>query len=279
MSGIIGCLCAALQEMSNAARDLLPLLDAHRSIRQFRDEPIEPALLDSICAKALQGSSSSGNLNMVSLVRTRDVERKAHLCKLHLNQPMVLQAPLVLTFCADTFRTRQWLAQRGARLNFDNLMAWHVASFDAIIMAQTATLAFEAAGLGVCYMGTTLHSMGAIADYLELPQNCLPVTSLVVGWPAEAPPQRDRLPAAAWIHEERYQRPTPDDIDRYFGQREVRGWQRYRAMGPEMIERMAELGVMSLAQFYTSDMKYAPDRFREDSAKLRALLEERGFLP
>jgi hypothetical protein len=51
----------------------------------------------------------------------------------------------------------------------------------------------------------------------------LPVTSLVVGWPAEAPSQRDRLPAACWIHDERYQRPSGEDIDRDFAERERRG--------------------------------------------------------
>jgi hypothetical protein len=185
----------------------------------------------------------------------------------------------VLTFCADTFRTREWLARRGARLNFDNLIAWHVASFDAIIFAQTAALALEAEGLGICYMGTTLHSMREIADFLELPPNCLPATSMVVGWPDEAPAQRDRLPRAAWCHDEAYRRPDGEAIDEVFGEREVTGWARYRALGPEFAARMDELGITSLAQFYTSDIKYAPDRFREDSQKLRALLEERGFLP
>jgi predicted CoA-binding protein/nitroreductase len=192
---------------------------------------------------ALHGSSSSGNLNLVSVIKTSDRERKAHLQTLHFGQPMVGEAPLVLSFCADSFRTRQWLAQRDARLGFADFISWHVAGYDAIILAQTAALAFESHGLGICYMGTTLHSMGAIAEYLELPPNCLPVTSLVVGWPAEAPAQRDRLPARAWIHDERYQRPSAAAIDSNFGEREVRGWQRYREMGPEMTERMAQHGI------------------------------------
>jgi hypothetical protein len=191
---------------------------------------------------------------------------------------MVLQAPLVLTFCADSFRTREWLAQRDARAGFADFTSWHVAAFDAIILSQTAALAFESHGLGICYMGTTLHSMRAIADFLEMPQNCLPVTSMVVGWPAEQVAQRDRLPPAAWIHDERYQRPTTADIDARFGERERRGWDRYRAMGPEMVQRMADHGITSLAQFYTSKIKYDPDQFAQDSAALRALLEERGFL-
>ena len=50
-------------------------------------------------------------------------------------------------------------------------------------------------------------------------------------------------------------------------------------MGEEMIQRMQEQGITSLAQFYTSRIKYDPDRFAEDSVLLRALLQESGFLP
>ena len=264
--------------MNERAQAFAEMMHAHRSIRQFGSRPIDAALIDSVLGQALHGSSSSGNLNMVSVIKTRDAERKARLCNMHFGQPMVMQAPLVLTFCADSFRTREWLAQRSARAGFADFISWHVAAFDAIILAQTAALAFESHGLGICYMGTTLHSMRAIADFLEMPANCLPVTSLVVGWPAEEVAQRDRLPPAAWIHDERYQRPAPADIDTNFGDRERRGWERYRAMGPEMVQRMAEQGITSLAQFYTSKIKYDPDQFAIDSTALRDLLEERGFL-
>ena len=264
--------------MSDTAAALSKLMQGHRSIRQYRPLPVDAGLIECVLTEALAGSSSSGNLNMVSVVRTQDAERRARLCEMHCGQPMVLQAPLVLTFCADSFRTRQWLGQRDARLGFADLISWHVASFDALILAQTTALALESHGLGICYMGTTLHSMGAIADFLELPPNCLPATSMVVGWPDEAPAQRDRLPLRAWLHEERYQSPTPSDIDQHFGTRERRGWERYRAMGAHVAQRMDELGISSLAQYYTSSMKYNPDTFSRDSAALQALLHERGFL-
>jgi nitroreductase len=259
------------------ADDFSSLMQAHRSIRSFQDRSIDPALVDRVLVEALNGSSSSGNLNMVSVIKTFDIERKKRLYELHFHQLMVLQAPLVLTFCADSHRTRQWLAQRGARLGFADFISWHVAGYDAVILAQTTALALESHGLGICYMGTTLHSMGAIADFLECPDNCLPVTSMVVGWPAEAPAQRDRLPGAAWIHDERYQRPTAADIDARFAERERRGRERYLALGPEMAARWAEHGITSLAQFYTSKIKYDPDVFAQDSAALEALLRERGF--
>ncbi len=264
--------------MMKAAEHFAELMQAHRSIRQYQDRPIEAGLINDVLHQALAGSSSSGNLNLVSVIKTQDAARKAKLYELHGNQPMVLQAPLVLTFCADTFRTREWLALRKARLGFGDFVSWHTAAFDAMILAQTAALAFESHGLGICYMGTTLFSMRAIADFLEMPAHVLPVTSLVVGWPAEAPAQRDRLPAEAWIHEERYQRPSASEIDARFGEREVRGRERYLSMGPEMAALWAEHGIESLAQYYTSKIKYDPDRFADFSEDIHALLRERGLL-
>ena len=207
--------------MTAAAEEFAALMRAHRSIRQYRSTPLDPAWVDEVLVQSLAGSSSSGNLNLVSVIKT----------------------------------------------------------FDAMILAQTAALAFESHGLGICYMGTTLFAMREIADFLELPGHCLPVTSLVVGWPDEAPAQRDRLPGRAWLHDERYQRPTAESIDADFGARDRLGWERYRAMGPEIAERMREHGIESLAQYYTSPIKYDPDLFAGFSADLQALLAERGFMP
>lgn len=264
--------------MTDLATPLHALLQEHRSIRRYKPDPIDPALVEQVCADAVAGGSSSGNLNSVSIVLTRDPERKRRLYELHFEQEMVLQAPLVVTFCADWYRTRQWLRQRGARDNFDNFIGYHVAAFDAIILAQNVCLGFEAHGLGICYMGTTLHSMRAIAELLELPDTCLPVTTIVVGHPDEAPAQRDRLPLDALLHDETYRRPDAAAIDAIYAQREQRGWARYMAV-PELKAAIEHLGITSLAQFYTSEAKYDPDTFRRDAAALRALLEDKHFLP
>lgn len=258
--------------------DVSALLNRHRSIRRYKPDPIPETLVRQILGDAIAGSSSSGNLNSVSMVLTRDPERKKRLYEFHFEQEMVLEAPLVITFCADWFRTREWLRRRGARDNFDNLIGYHVAAFDAIILSQSVSLGFEAQGLGICYMGTTLHSMTEIAAFLDLPDTCLPVTTIVVGYPAEDPAKRDRLPLHAFLHDERYHRPTDAELEAIYEQREVKGWARYMAY-PELKAKIEALGITSLAQFYTSEAKYDPETFREDSEKLRALLEAKHFLP
>jgi len=106
----------------------------------------------------------------------------------------------------------------------------------------------------------------------------LPVTSLVVAYPAETPPQRDRLPLQAFLHDERYQRPTAAQLDAIYADREHKGWERYMSM-PRLKALAEKHGITSLAQFYTSKVKYDPDQFALDAAALRATLEKAGFLP
>jgi nitroreductase len=258
--------------------DVSALLNRHRSIRKYKPDPLDPKLVEQVCGDAIAGASSSGNLNSVSMILSRDPARKQRLYELHFGQDMVLQAPLVITFCADWHRTRKWLKLRNARDNFDNLLGYHVAAFDAMILAQNVCLGFEAHGLGICYMGTTLHSMTEIADFLELPETVLPITTIVVGYADEDPPKRDRLPLAAWLHEERYRLPDEGEIEETYRDREVKGWERYMSY-PELRRMAEERGITTLAQFYTSEIKYDPDIFRRDSKKLAELLARKKFLP
>jgi len=261
------------------AAAMLDLMARHRSIRRFSAAPVDLAALDQLCARAIAGASSSGNLNLVAIIRSTEPEAKRRLWALHQEQDMVLEAPVVLTFCADSHRTRTWLAQRGARLNFGNFHNWHVAAFDAIIVAQTLALALESQGLGICYLGTTLSATQGIGELLGLPDHCVPATTLVVGHPAEQPAARDRLPLPAYVHHERYQAHDAAAIDALYAQREQAGWARYRALGPEFAARMDALGITSLAQFYTSPLKYDPDVHARESEDLRRELERKGFMP
>ncbi|MFC6619413.1 nitroreductase family protein [Deinococcus radiophilus] len=182
-------------------------LAGHRSIRAFTPATIPQAVIDEVLHEAITGTSSSGNLNSYAVVLTRDPQRRQRLYELHGEQDFILQAPLLMTFCADWYRVREWLRLRGARDNFGHLLGYHVAAFDAMLLSQSVSLAFEARGYGLCYLGTTLNAMPDISAFLELLDTCVPVTTMAVGVPAEDPSKRDRLPLAAYVHDERYQAP------------------------------------------------------------------------
>lgn len=254
------------------------LFNRHRSIRKYKTDPIDQALIERVCEEAIAGGSSSGNLNCVSMVLTQDIERKQHLFNLHMQQEMILQAPLLITFCADWYRTREWLRLRGARDNFNNFLGYQVAANDAMLWAQNVCLGFQAEGLGICYMGTTAYSMPEISEFLELPETCVPVTTIVVGYPDEDPGKRDRLPLQAFVHHETYRKPDVEEIEKLFRDREVKGWNRYMAI-PELKHMAKERGITSLAQFYTSEIKYDPDYFSPKSTEILEFLKGKKFLP
>jgi nitroreductase len=261
---------------ASPADALAQILNTHRSIRSYKPDPLDPGLVERVLQQAIDGSSSSGNLNTYSVVLTRDPERKARLCTMHFEQEMILQAPLLLTFCADTHRTRRWLRLRGARDNFNNFEGFLVATVDAIILSQSAALGFESHGLGICYLGTTWDACDQIAEFLDLPETCFPVTSLVVGVPDENPAKRDRLPRRALLHDEKYVDPTDEQLLSLFADREEKGWKRYRA-NAEMAREMDRLGIKTLAQFYTSEIKYPPEALIASSRRIRDLLIAKCF--
>lgn len=82
-------------------QSLSQLLNNHRSIRQFKPDPVSQELIEQVCGDAFAGTSSSGNLNSATMILTRDPVHKTALYKMHFEQEMVLQAPVLVTFCAD----------------------------------------------------------------------------------------------------------------------------------------------------------------------------------
>ncbi|KAJ3137625.1 hypothetical protein HK100_000600 [Physocladia obscura] len=256
---------------------LSALFLSHRSIRSYTKDPVPQELLEAAIGEAIAGGSSSGNLNSYSFIITRDAAKKAALFPLHSEQDMVTECAVVITICADWFRTREWLSQRGAKDNFDNFFGYHVGVVDAIIVAQNLVLGLEARGLGICYLGTTLSSMTEISDVLELPETCIPITTLTVGYPAENPPKRDRLPTAAYIHNETYRLPDPTEISEIYSKREVNGWNRYMAM-PRLKDAIEEAGIKNLAEFYTSDKKYPESALLQDGTNVLNSLAKKRFV-
>jgi len=190
-----------------------------RTIRKYTDQEVSQQLLDRLLDLAAR-TQTMGNLQLYSVVVTRSQEMKQRLAPAHFNQPMVTEAPVVLTICADFNRTSQWARCRKADPGYDNFLSYQNACIDALLYTQTLCNLMDEEGLGYCYLGTTVYMPQLIIDALQLPQLVMPVATLTVGWPAEQPPLTDRLPLASFVHEETYHDYTPADIDTYYNNKE-----------------------------------------------------------
>lgn len=190
-------------------------IKTRRTIRRYQDKDIDESLLNSLLADACR-TQTMGNLQLYSVVVTRDKKMKKRLAPAHFNQPMVTQAPVVLTICADFRRTTDWCNNRKAAPGYDNLLSFINAASDTLLFTQTFCNLAEDAGLGLCYLGTTVYMPQMIIETLELPELVMPVATLTVGWPDEEPPLTDRLPIEAIVHDEVYRPYTPTKIDEYY---------------------------------------------------------------
>jgi nitroreductase len=255
--------------------EVMQAIHQHRSIRRYKPDSVPDYLLTEILEAGIR-ASSSGNMNTYSIIVTRDRKLREQLYEPHMEQRMVLEAPIFLTFCADFHRMRRWLAINDAPDNFDNFMSFMIAAIDAILVSQNVALAAESKGLGICYLGSTLANCDQIGEILNLPQSVVPVVGFSLGYPDEAPPLRDRLPLAGLVHDETYHDYSDDQIREIYRERDTRGWKRYMSY-PRLRRMIEDAGVENLAQVYTV-VKYTRQSHIEFSRKVLQYLIKQDFL-
>jgi nitroreductase len=242
------------------------LLD-RRTIRKYSSKPVEDKLLNELLMMGCR-ASTTGNMQVYSIIITREKQLKSDLAPLHFNQKMITEAPVVLTFCADFNRFNKWCRLRKTEPGYDNFLSFMTAAIDALLVAQTVCIAAEAKGLGICYLGTTTYTANKIIDLLKLPVGVVPVTTVTLGWPAEKPEQVDRLPLDAVIHNETYRDYSEADLEKYYKMKEERS---------DSKQFVAENNKETLAQVFT-DVRYKKADNVYFSNVLLQVLKDQGFM-
>ena len=158
----------------------MELLKSHRTIRKYKSVAIEGKVLDEILECGIR-ASNTGNMQLYSIIVTKSAEKKAFLLLYTFNQPMVKEAPLLLTICFDLNRFFKWCFINQTKAEFSNLLWLLNGTIDSSILAQNICVAAESKGLGICYLGTTLYNAPEISKVLKLPVGVIPITALTIG--------------------------------------------------------------------------------------------------
>ena len=246
---------------------MLDTIFNHKSIRKYKHDPVEDRKLEKILSAGIR-ASTTGNMQVYSMVVTKDEELRRKLWECHFKQDMVLQAPLHITFCADFNRFNKWCEQRKAVPGYDNYLSFFTAAIDALLVSQNVCLAAEENGLGICYLGTATYNARRIIDILKLPEGVVPVAAVVLGYPDEEPGITDRLPLDGVVHYERYQDYSPGDIDRIYAEKEALSQTR------ELLEINHK---ETLAQIFT-DNRYKKQDNIHFSKEFLDVIKEQGFM-
>lgn len=247
---------------------MIDIMKNRRTIRKYTEQDIPEQLLNELLEVAAR-ASNTGNMQLYSVVVTREQANKEKLAPAHFNQPMITQAPVVLTFCADANRFVKWAGQRKAEAGFDNLQTFIASTIDAMLFAQTFCDAAEEKGLGICYLGTTAYNADKIIDALSLPRLVVPIVTVTVGYPAmPLPEQSERLPLEAIVHQEKYVDYTPASIDELYREKEA------MEVNKQFVK---ENNKETLAQVFT-DIRYTKKNNEYFSDVLLKVLRDQGFM-
>jgi nitroreductase len=232
----------------------------HRSIRKFTPQEIDEQTLDLILRAACNGSTM-GNMQLYSIVVTKNKEKMKAMAPSHFNQPIATNAPVILTFVADLNRFNKYCEYRDADTDaYSNLQSYHWAVIDAIIAAQNACVAAESLGLGICWLGTITYNADKFVEAFQLPKHTLPVACVAVGYPDENPELTDKLPLEALVHYEAYNDYNQESIDWLYAEKEAH---------PTTKRLLEENNLPNLARIFT-ERRYT----KADNEHFAKVLEE-----
>jgi nitroreductase len=209
--------------LSEAPRgvDVLADMADRRVMRRYLDKPVDPALLETLCAVALSAPSKS-DLQQADIVIVSDKGQREKLEALLPDNPWVKVAPVFLVFCGNNRRHRLLFEWRGRPFVNDYLDPFFNAAVDTGIVLATFVAAADRAGLGSCPISAIRNHAAEVSDILSLPQHVFPVAALGVGWPSFEGVMSPRLGLDVTIHRDRYdERALKDKIAAYDARREA----------------------------------------------------------
>ncbi|MBV8394470.1 MAG: nitroreductase family protein [Alphaproteobacteria bacterium] len=174
-----------------------------RVMRRYTERPVDPALLEALCAVALAAPSKS-DLQQADIVIVSDKGQRAKLEALLPDNPWVKAAPVFLVFCGNNRRHRLLFEWRARPFVNDYLDPFFNAAVDAGIVLATFIAAADRVGLGSCPISAIRNHAQAVSDILALPDHVFPVAALGAGWPSFAGVMSPRLGLDVTLHRDRY---------------------------------------------------------------------------
>lgn len=168
--------------------DFFDVVKERHSIRAYQPQTAEPEKLEQLL-QAINRAPSAGNLQAYEVYLVTDAERKSALGKSAYSQDFLMQAPLILVFCAHAARSEGRYGTRGVELYCVQ---------DATIACTFAMLAATALGLSTVWVGA--FDENAVREIIGAPQEHRPVAMLPIGYAAETPRNRPRRKLDDLVH-------------------------------------------------------------------------------
>ncbi|MGI6344533.1 MAG: nitroreductase family protein [Bacillota bacterium] len=188
--------------------EVIEAILSHASIRQFTDQDVPDQLIEAV-ARAGQQAPFTGQ--MYACIYTRDQARRERVARLF--GPMIMRAPIFMLYCLDFRKLEKFIASKGRVNTASDMMMLFLGIQDVAYFAQNMVLAAESLGLGTCFLGSAPHFDTELREIFQLPERVYPVVGMVLGYPAEAPAPRPRIPTRFVLHQDVYHDLSESEVE------------------------------------------------------------------
>lgn len=171
---------------------LIDILMNHRSIRSFKDKGVDEETINTII-QCGQMAPTSNNLQAYTIIDIKDDKKKEELAQISGGQKWVVEAPLVLLFCADFYRIKKYCNMENTDI-LANAELYTTAVVDTALAAQKSLIAAQALGLGGVIVGGIKNNTERVHSMFQLPDLVSPLFLLCLGYPDKDPGLKPRFP-------------------------------------------------------------------------------------
>ena len=168
--------------------DIYETIKTRRSVRAYKDEKIDDAVLNRVLEAARLAPSAHNSQNYKFII-VKDPQRKKALAKGALNQDFISQAPIVIVGVA-----------LNSELDEDSQVPFF--AVDLAIAFDHLTLAAAAEGLGTCWIGA--FSQNEVKNILDIPAKYQVIALMPLGVPNDNPAPKHRKNLKELICKERF---------------------------------------------------------------------------
>lgn len=191
------------------SKPTLQTILSHRSIRKFTQQPISEEIFQMLI-DAGKAASTSNHLQCVSIIRVTDKVIREALREVSGMQ-YVVDCPEFLVFCIDFNKHKQLVPK--SQLDWAEVSL--IGAVDTGIFAQNVLLAAESLGLGGVYIGALRNNIEKVSQLLNLPDYCVPLVGMCLGYPAQAPDLKPRLPNSLVCYTNQYKALDEQQVAKY----------------------------------------------------------------
>jgi nitroreductase len=158
--------------------DTLEVIHTRRSIRQYQDRSIPEEVINKLLAAAMAAPSARNQQPWEFIVVTRK-DLLERISTVNPYADMAAAAPVAILICGN--------------LEIETSPGYWV--IDCAAATQNLLLAAHALGLGAVWTGTYPNEdrMDGYTELFDLPEQILPHSLVVIGYPQEQPSDQDRF--------------------------------------------------------------------------------------